>query len=226
MKLGGYPFVLFDSRLKRERADFLSPVAKMVKRNTTIGDMDHLIQWLAAQQRSSGNVPKFVVTGSVLFPGFVDADADESAIPMPGGKDIARTDSWQGFQRDRHLLLRAIAVRRIANVVFLGGDYHCGLVTRMAIESQTGGPTLQAASITAPALYAPIPFANARPHEVIRCGVVEASSGVTATYETVASSADSSFVDIEIFPTQNGWTIRPSMAGSVNPPAAFEIQMK
>ena len=209
MTHGGYPFVLFDSRRTRERNDPLSPFAVQRGRPNTIQNIGALLDWLVVQQAALHDVPKFVVTGSVMFPGFVEADANECVPPAGGGRAAARIDNWQGFAADRAALLEGIAAQGIANVVFLSGDYHCGVAAEMQITG--GARTLHAASIAAPALYAPIPFVNTRPHELIAAGCINAAKGVAACYRQVLTFPEQGFCEIAVSAAMPGWRIEVSM---------------
>lgn len=71
-------------------------------------------------------------------------------------------DGWQGFPQSLHGLLQLLCDKEIRNVVFLSGDAHLGC----DVEIHLTGPENKQArlrSIHAPALYAPLPFANEQP---------------------------------------------------------------
>ncbi len=211
---GGYPMVLFDSRRRRKRADPLSPFAKMRAGAPTLGNVAALVAWLARQQADRGNLPKFVVTGSVLFPGFVEADGEECVPAAPGGKAAARSDNWQGFVGDRAVLLAGIAAHHVNNVVFLSGDYHCGAVA--TAEVRQPGVTrvpLRAVSIATPALYGPLPFVNTRPHELIHTGNIT-GHGFEARYRTQAVFPADGFSEVLVTPEGAGWKLSLSMRGA------------
>jgi len=224
---GGYPMVLFDSRRRRNRADPLSPFEAMKLGSNTLGNVAALVAWLANQQSEHGNLPKFVVTGSVLFPGFVEADGDEGVPAAPGGKAAARIDNWQGFAKDRAVLLDGIARYGVANVVFLSGDYHCGVVATVDVRARpaSGKEPLRAVAIATPALYAPLPFVNTRPHELIRNGVI-AGPGFQAQYAQQAVFPADGFSEVLIEPDSTGWKLTLSMIGTALPPSVTTVALR
>jgi len=71
-----------------------------------------LLEWLL----DSPARVKFVVTGVMFYP---DAKIDDG-------------DAWQAFPQQRLRLLEAIRVHRIKNVIFVSGDVHGSLTSRLA----------------------------------------------------------------------------------------------
>lgn len=124
--------------------------------------------WLDRQRQRDqtghplAGVPKFIVSGSVFAPGL------EEFVHDPGA--ARRADTWQAFPGARAALAMEIAQRRLRNVVFLSGDYHCGAVAaiELAAPAAGGGGPLAAYAIVSPPAYAPFPFANVRAGEVAR----------------------------------------------------------
>jgi cholesterol oxidase len=81
----------------------------------------------------------------------------------------ARSDSWEGYPGNFARLLYFIAANEISNVVFLSGDEHLGCVASadlsLVIEKVTRKARI--VSIHASGLYAPFPFANAKPEDFV-----------------------------------------------------------
>lgn len=162
----GYPFFVLDTRTQR----YMESVTGSLEDNHLLGrpsldpdepsQLDVLCDWLVAQQRDRGDVPKFIVSTSVFAPNPVAARA---------GAPVARleqSDSWPAFPNTRRALLRTIVERRIQNVVFLCGDVHCSSVAQLSFRGG-GAEDLRAFSIVSSALYWPFPFADGDPSEFI-----------------------------------------------------------
>ncbi|MDP3653655.1 MAG: alkaline phosphatase D family protein [Rhodoferax sp.] len=152
--MGGAAFLSLNTRVHRHRASGpLGPRSILHPQQ-----WDLLERWLESEQRK-GKHPKFLVTGSVFAPGLLRADGALSP------RDI---DNWQLAENERKRLLSFIAERRIDNVVFLSGDYHCS--ARATIRFSQSG--VLAYCLVTPPLHAPLRFANVAaaevmPHEVL-----------------------------------------------------------
>ena len=121
-------------------------------------EFDRLEAWLC----SSPALVKFIVTPSAVLPrrlGALNRNTDH----------VARGDAWEGYPGNFEALLGMIARKKISNVVFLSGDEHLGCVAHADISIQYKGKTecARVVSIHASGLYAPFPFANARPHDFV-----------------------------------------------------------
>lgn len=204
---GGYPFVLFDGRSGRLRRDMLSPFSGARQYPASIGNVPELVAWLIQQQQAVKNAPKFVATGSVIFPGLREFDYGEGDVARAGDMVSSRADNWQGFVADRTAVFCAIAQAGVANVIFLSGDYHCGAVAEMTIPRSSGVP-LCALSIVTPALYAPVPFANLPEHQLILDGNLYVGPRLPATYKTHPAATAQGYCDIAVRATGKGWDIK------------------
>lgn len=67
-------------------------------------------------------------------------------------------DGWQGYPASLHGLLALLCDEEMHDVVFLSGDAHLACEARVTVTG--GGRQARFASLHAPALYAPYPFAN------------------------------------------------------------------
>jgi hypothetical protein len=153
---GGYPFVVLDTRTQRSRHGAGAPAILVQEQ------IDHLEQWLASwsgKGKDDGR-PKFIVTGSVLFPGLRCHD-----VRSPGRaqrSDVA-ADSWQMAQGQRRRILELLRTHATRNVVFVSGDYHCAATATLDL-----GAGLKAYAVASPPLYAPYTYANVQAHEIMR----------------------------------------------------------
>ena len=71
-------------------------------------------------------------------------------------------DGWQGYPASLQRLLMFVCDNEIANVIFLSGDAHLGCDVTIRLTGPDG-KKVALRSIHAPALYAPLPFANEQP---------------------------------------------------------------
>jgi alkaline phosphatase D len=184
----GYPFFVLDTRTQRFKHD-KSPLADKGLRDNHMlgpisidpmhpGQLKRMLDWLSEQQRTRGDVPKFIVSSSVFVPNDMSERIDD---PSKTGYDDMlfevnkhnrdASDSWPAFPLTRRDVLERIVNENIQNVVFLSGDIHCSNVAEMSFERGEGaGKTtlpLKAFSVTSSAFYWPFPFANGNPNHYV-----------------------------------------------------------
>jgi hypothetical protein len=186
---GGAAFFVLDTRFHRR----LQPAARLLP----AGEWRRLARWLVAQQ-AAGDHPKFVVSGSVFAPGL--------AWGRAGGEPVRGTDTWQDFPRERRWLLSFIARRGIRNVVFLSSDYHCSAVAEIRWD---GRP--QAWAVVAPALHAPLRFANSETQELLRWETLALDGGRTAEIDLLQSWDGEGWMHCSLQPSRKpgraGWSL-------------------
>ena len=182
-----------------------------------------LFDWLLINENK--NLPKFIVTPSVLLPrhsNITQLDSTSGAI---------RSDAWDGFPKSFHDLLAYIAMNEIKHVVFLSGDEHISCITKALIKEETTGHSTIIHSIHSSALYAPFPFANSIPEDL---ALHEEFNFISSTYKnrkfrcTVESGlvrVDNGFMELSVEKLQNGWKIYCDFDGmSGNDSEGYEIQ--
>jgi len=188
----GYPFFVLDTRTQRFKRDPGDSDDKaglhnnhLLGRPTIDPDPEHegqlakLVRWLAEQQDTHGDAPKFVVTSSVFVPNAINERIDPGTLPE-GARQIPESllyeanrarretsDSWPAFPTTRLEILREIVERGIQNVVFLAGDIHCSNVAEIRFEGSGAAQTLKAFSVTSSAFYWPFPFADGDPNAYV-----------------------------------------------------------
>lgn len=162
---GGYPFFVLDERTSRIRDDddkILEDnhlLGRPAKNAQYQGQVDLFCDWLIAQQKAVGNLPKFVVSPSVFAPNSVEALKDKGKY---------RDDAWAAFPTTRRQVLQTIVNNHIQNVVFLSGDIHCSNCASINFKSEKAGiRALRAYDITSSALYWPFPFADGDPLDYV-----------------------------------------------------------
>ena len=95
-------------------------------------------------------------------------------------------DNWQGYPASFYRLLAFVCDRGLRNLVFLSGDTHLGCSVRVTVHNLTRGHSASFSSHHAPALYAPYPFANESPANLLlqdSFRFVIALDGTMCTYE-------------------------------------------
>lgn len=152
----GFPFIVLDTRTQRTRLP--------ERRILHVSQWRWLEAWLLAEQKKGAH-PKFVVSGSVVVPGLKKCNG----LPAPRG-----ADTWQMSAPERRRLLSFIADNHIANVVFVSSDYHCSAAAEISF---THNPAIKAWAIVAPALHAPLRFANAEAVDVMTSESIVLSRG-------------------------------------------------
>lgn len=139
----GFEFYVLDTRTEKIRV----PLRQILSPE----QWTSLERWLSVQ---NPNKPKFIVSGSVFAPGTIENDTS----PTP-----RQSDNWQMSIPERNHLIDLIARYKLNRLVFLSSDYHCNAISEIAI-----GSDLKAYSIVAPALHAPMRFANASAYELLK----------------------------------------------------------
>lgn len=176
----GYPAFVLDTRTQRYKDDQVGLLDNHLLGRPSLDPVNHpgqlqrLLEWLSAEQRDRGNVPKFIVTSSVFAPNDMSERIDPTPKDDAGadalyGFNAARrgdSDSWPAYPTTRLRLLKHIVENRIQNVVFLSGDIHCSNVAEIEF-SGNAGRDLKAFSVTSSAFYWPFPFADGDPNNYV-----------------------------------------------------------
>jgi len=147
-KAAGYEFFVADTRTKRRRTLGRGSANAQIMDRAQMKDLE---RWLHEMDRCDPEMPKFIVSPSVVAPWSRETRGHRSYA--------LRADAWDGFPRSLRHLLAFIAGNGIRNVVFLSGDYHCSVFCTMRLRYR-GKPPVEAYSIVSSGMYAPYPFAN------------------------------------------------------------------
>ncbi|MHB8667828.1 MAG: alpha/beta fold hydrolase [Burkholderiales bacterium] len=193
---GGFAFFVCDTRTERTGRI-------RIMQSPQFGE---LTNWLKDQEREGGSRPKFVLSPSVVLP-FLNATRGSTAY-------AARSDGWDGFADSLRELFGFIARESIRNVVFLCGDPHFS----MSSEIQFGGANLaqlRALCIVASPMYAPYPFANARPADFLGDNAgqpLQLGCGATMHYCRESIVVGDSFTLVGVKPkNDSGWRVCASV---------------
>lgn len=202
-EVGGVPFFMADTRSERE-----ARLPANLARAWIMGRRQWraLRLWLLRRQREAPpGRPIFIVTPSIVAP---------RRLRAAHGGDLAhslRSDAWDGYPASLHRLLAFIARRRIENVVFLSGDEHISLDAVISV-TPPAGPTVTMRSIHSSGLYAPYPFANTAPADLMLHDAFAFSDpgGGGGLYHCRVESRccpGDGFAVITVTPGAAGWTL-------------------
>ncbi|HEX5354755.1 MAG TPA: alkaline phosphatase D family protein [Aquabacterium sp.] len=118
-----------------------------------------LSTWLQAVPKDAW---RFLASPSMVLPRRIDACGATPASAL-------RSDAWDGYPASLHALLAHICERGLHKLVLLSGDEHLASISRITLRKAGSHdePALETVihSVHAPAMYAPYPFANARPDD-------------------------------------------------------------
>jgi cholesterol oxidase len=155
LELQGMPLFLADTRSERKRRS-----AANLHEARILDDRQFaaLKGWLVKPEHT--NLPKLIMSPSILLPRHATVTDNDLTHAL-------RSDSWDGYPYSLHALLGFIAEHQIRNVVFLSGDEHLGCVATAQLRGADGGEPVLIHSIHTTALYAPYPFANAKPADLM-----------------------------------------------------------
>ena len=150
----GYPFYFADTRTGRSARG--SRIAKSDQQILCSTQRERLEAWLLEHR----NQVKFVATPSLLLP------RRRATAEDPFGSD--HSDAWDGFPASLEDLLAFIAAKEIRNTVFLSGDEHHSLFSETWVQPLDQAKTrVKVVSVHSSALYAPFPFANGHPIDLV-----------------------------------------------------------
>ena len=146
---------------------------------------------------------RFVVSPSILFPRHMAASADYPASAL-------HADGWDGYPHSLREIVQIVAEKQCKNLVFLSGDEHLSCDATVSIVMDGKDPVV-IHSIHRSGLYAPLPFANSRPEDLILNETwpseVEAY-GFSCTIQTRIRNDVSGFGELVVFrDTHQKWHI-------------------
>lgn len=187
----GRPVYFLDTRLGRSRDAASAPghAADIIQRRQWI----RLKKWLWNHK----DQPKLVVSPSVLLPRRRTTSAYRFGYE--------RSDAWDGFPRSLERLLRYIAKVKVRNTVFISGDEHHSFHAEICLQPAD----VKIVSVHCSALYAPFPFANGEPTDLVE-------------KESFQAGGQKVSVDVRFAPPGDGY-VRLTLKG-LNPTATLEIR--
>jgi alkaline phosphatase D len=165
---GGFPFFVCDTRTERE----------LGRQIVDERQLRHLAEWL----RKPVEPPhrhRFVVSPSVVVP--FRKDAQRRGLLHPEAY-LQRSDGWEAFPAQLRELMLCIATARITNVVFLCGDAHVSMASRIWFRHRGERVELGTGCVVSSPLYAPFPFANSRAEEFVERGELKLNDEWTMHY--------------------------------------------
>ena len=181
----------FASEFTHGKFQFLSLDTRSGKTRVPIRSMLSELQWKKVEgwvKKQHKDKPKFILTGSVVFPSLKENDS----TPSP-----RQSDNWQMSEDERIKLLSLIDQYQLNNVIFISSDYHCAAFS--SIEFKSGK---KAYSIVCPALHAPLRFANIKSEQVLKVEAVHYNYNNTAKITTKVWDGEG-WLNINLNPTLN-----------------------
>ena len=215
----GHPFFVLDERTQRMRDDednilddnhLLGIPREPHHHERYFGQVDVFCKWLADQQHSVKDAPKFVVSPSVFVPNEV------TAIKQKGQKE---SDSWPAFPETRRMVLKTMIDNDVQNVVFLSGDIHRSNVAEMRFTSGSSELPIRAFSVTSSAFYWPFPFADGEPLSFVHDSTAaktpdgfqfntEQHGDVVMNYKAWDFEQEDNFTQVDYDPESNSISVR------------------
>lgn len=149
----GFPLFLADTRTEREAR---TPKTLAQARIMGCRQEQALKDWLLKQARDA---PKIIASPSIFLP--------RHAVAVGHPANALRSDGWDGYPRSLHSILSLIASQGIRKVVFLSGDEHLSCISHITLRCPSSGGSVVVHSIHSSPLYAPYPFANSIPEDLL-----------------------------------------------------------
>jgi hypothetical protein len=215
--LNGMAVFMADTRYHRVERQLKQPGAASIM---DVGQTNALEAWLLQCHHSPEQTlqPKWISSASMVLPRRLGPSIGKPAHP----EDCFSHDGWDGYPASRSRLLGFIAHHQIQGVVFISGDEHLASVTEATVGS------VKVVSIHAPALYAPFPFANAKPahfaaHE--RFTVEHAGHQYDCEVRTEFAPAEDGFVVVTPHREQKSWLLEIEIQGLQAQPWVRKIQL-
>ncbi len=169
----GYDFFMLDSRSERShrtsastyKADMLFDAARPGENRPN--QWQDLKTWLEQEPLDR---PRFLVCPSMPFPQERRAITGREHYDAEGQQArrfaaAMHSDSWTGYPDSQARLLELIRDSKVRNLVMINGDAHLGCIAEVWME----GSEFPFWAVHASALYAPLPFANARRADLAGC---------------------------------------------------------
>ena len=150
--IGGTPVYMADSRNGRSARGSHMPAPDQHILNPT--QFARLFSWMQAH---TGTL-HVVATSAMLLP--------RRRVAASGPNGHQHADSWDGFPASLYQLFDFMVTHRIQRTVFVSGDEHHSLFARITVR-RDGHEPVHTASVHSSALYAPMPFANGHPDELV-----------------------------------------------------------
>jgi hypothetical protein len=166
---GGVPLFALDSRTQRTLRNAGNAGS------ATIAPEAQLKALLDALEAAPSDAVKLVLSSVPLLP-------PEVLTRGPAAK-ARRSDTWSGFPASTVYFLRGLQQRKVRRVVLLAGDSHLSSVSSLTLPARDGLEPLHIVSVVSSGLYAPWPFANQRPDEIVTAGPVGWSTRADGAHE-------------------------------------------
>lgn len=199
---GPWPFFMADTRTERA-----ARTLRTLPHDHIMGAAQrHAIeQWLARGQNPGGM--RFLISASAVLPRPI------SVVREPA--TALHHDNWCGYPASQAWLLEQIYEHRAHNLVLLSGDEHLSSVGTVVLH-RPGGHHVRVALVHSSALYAPYPFANAQPRDLV----------VPDAFTLPGSNLQVSVESLQFVPGDGFAIIQCPAAGAASDPVAASLQVR
>lgn len=150
--IGGTPIYMADSRNARSARGSHMPGPDQHILSQT--QFTQLFSWM---QVHTGRL-HVVATPAMLLP--------RRRVTASGTHGHQHSDSWDGFPASLYQLFDFMVTQQIQRTVFVSGDEHHSLFARITVRRE-GYEPVHTVSVHSSALYAPLPFANGHPDDLM-----------------------------------------------------------
>ncbi len=210
----GFDFFILDSRSERSRrssatildADMLHDQGRPKK--PAQDQWDDLWTWLTKPPLDK---PRFLVCPAMPFPQERRAITEVNRYTTEGQERqrfaaAMHSDSWTGFPASQARLLEMIRDSKVKNLVMINGDAHLGCVAQVHLND-SDNPFW---AVHASALYAPLPFANARRADLAACEQFTLPGNINGQVYTEFAPQGEGFAILTVQKGGKGWEIEVS----------------
>jgi hypothetical protein len=150
--MGGLPIYMADTRNARSARGSLVPSAEQCILGD--GQFTRLCHWM----QNHADTLHVVATPALLLPRRTTTAASQHGYQY--------ADNWDGFPASLYRLFDWMMTHQIQRTVFVSGDEHHSLFARITLRRE-GCTPVRTLSVHSSALYAPLPFANGHPADLV-----------------------------------------------------------
>jgi hypothetical protein len=219
---GDLPFFLADARTEREGRTALNVATRNIMSEK---QFKALRDWIVNPDAVHELLPKFVTTGSALFPRSLAVARDPACA--------LHSDAWDGYPKSMHDLLGYVCEHEVKGLVFLSGDAHISNCAKVRLwKRDEKGKIIKCCtlhSVHSSGLYAPYPFANAVPEDFARsesfCFPDPVKGPYTCEVRTMFAPPGDGFALLKVIQKGADWQLDVSFYGATGPKPGQPVQL-
>ncbi len=210
----GFEFFILDSRSERSgRTSATAFKADMLYDADRGGDPQRN-QWQALEtwlKRGPRDRPRFLVCPAMPFPRERRAITGSTHYDGDGQEPqrfaaAMHSDSWTGYPDSQARLLELIKASKVSKLVMINGDAHLGCIAEVWLDDSE----FPFWAVHASALYAPLPFANARRADLKACEAFTLPRDISGRVYTEFAPPGDGFAILSVREAGADWEIEVS----------------